>query len=71
MTVLLKLSAIQFKKTNMVAEKNYAVTVSDMLYICYRCHRMQGSVCVSVHADTEKKNAMQCTVSILYTLVSN
>lgn len=54
----------------MVAAKEVTL-FSDTLYICYGCHWMQGSVYVSEHADTEKKNAMQCTVSILYTLVSN
>lgn len=60
---LLKLSAIQFNKTNMVAAKEVTPS-SDTLYICYGCHWMQGSVYVSVHADTEKK--MPCSAQLVY-----
>lgn len=60
---LLKLSAIQFNKTNMVAAKEVTL-LSDTLYICYGCHWMQGSVYVSVHADTEKK--MPCSAQLVY-----
>lgn len=62
---LLKLSAIQFNKTDMVAAKEVLVTLlSDTLYICCGCHWMQGSVYVSEHADTEKK--MPCSAQLVY-----
>lgn len=47
----------------MVAAKEVTPS-SDTLYICYGCHWMQGSVYVSVHADTEKK--MPCSAQLVY-----
>lgn len=47
------------------------ILLSDTLYICYGCYWMQGSVYVSEYVDIEKKNVMQCIVSILYIFVSN
>lgn len=60
---LLKLSAIQFNKTNMVAAKE-VTPLSDTLYICYGCHWMQGSVYVSEHADNAKKKP--CSAQLVY-----
>lgn len=62
---LLKLSAIKFNRTNMVAAKK-VMLLSHTLYtcICYGCHWMQGSVYVSEHADTEKK--MPCSAQLVY-----
>lgn len=62
---LLKLSTIQFNRTNMDAAKK-VMLLSDTLYtcICYGCHWMQGSVYVSEHADTEKK--MPCSAQLVY-----
>lgn len=61
---LLKLSAIKFNKTNMVAAKKVMLIKWYAIYICYGCHWMQGSVYVSEHADTEKK--MPCSAQLVY-----